>query len=232
MKNTLIFLHGGPGYRDYLKDYFQELESDFNCIFYDQIRGPDVRIASFNKQLSEYVEKQDSKIYLVGHSWGGVLAAAYTIEYPKLISGLALISTGLKSQHWYDEYYKELENLGLENADMSDIFLTKDEVPLGSKLLQAGASTWSEETFDALDESFLRTYDLTEGFSKLQMPILNFYGEKDIRFPKRVTESFKKYNPSVVDVEIKGSGHFPFLKTAGKNKIVENIKKYFLKNSF
>lgn len=228
MKNTLIFLHGGPGFKDYLRKYLSGFEKNFNCIFYDQLRGPDVTIEHLLDQLNDQVTNQNSKVYLVGHSWGGVLAVAYAIKYSNLISGLALMNTGLSSHHWFDEYQLEKEKLGLENAEVKDIFLTKDELSEGLPLLDFADRTFSEETFVSLNQTFLNNYDLIKDFSKLKLPILNIYGEKDVRFPKRVTEQYGKLNSSVINLEIKNAGHFPFLKQQGKEEILEGIKKYFL----
>ena len=47
-KHTIIFLHGGPGFKDYLKPYFNPLDSEFKCVFYDQKRGSEVGIEECN----------------------------------------------------------------------------------------------------------------------------------------------------------------------------------------
>jgi pimeloyl-ACP methyl ester carboxylesterase len=227
VKINLIFLHGGPGFKDYLKDYFVELSNDFECIFYDQSRGNTIGIDDLILQLDEIILKLVGKVVLVGHSWGGVLAVEYATRFQERVHGLVLMSTGLTSKHWYDEYYKEQEVLGLNEAPMEEIFLAEDEQVIGKPLLEFGEKTWSEETFISLDDSYLRKYDLIQSFSELKIPIINVFGEKDVRFPRRVTSSFKNYNQGVIELEIKGAGHFPFLKENGKNKIHTIIKKTF-----
>lgn len=51
-KHTIIFIHGGPGFKDYLKPYFNELENEFKCIFYNQKRGSKVRIEDLINEFS------------------------------------------------------------------------------------------------------------------------------------------------------------------------------------
>lgn len=89
MKTNLIFLHGGPGFKDYLKDYFVELSNDFECIFYDQSRGNTVGIGEAYKIakemgfettgiVSEQAKKYgglspfvDHAFYVEDAAWGG-----------------------------------------------------------------------------------------------------------------------------------------------------------------
>lgn len=227
MKKTLIFIHGGPGFKDYLEEYFRVLQSDFNCLFYDQLRGSDITVESLFKQLDTLIHQQDSPITLIGHSWGGVLATYYASKAPDKITGLVLMSTGLSSIHWYDEYYKELDDLDLNDGTMEDIFLAPDELEIGKAILKFGDKTFCKKTFGSL-EPFLKEYNLTQDFKNLDLPILSISGEKDIRFPRRVAQEIKTLNSNIVDIEIKGAGHFPFLKEEGKaqicNAIIKNYK--------
>ncbi len=225
---TLIFLHGGPGFKDYLKPYFTQLEKSFTCIFYDQIRGPEVTIQDQINELQSIVKKSSKKVVLVGHSWGGVLATQYASTYEDHLAGLVLISTGLKASQWRDEFRAELSQLGLEDASLEEIFLTPAELELGKPLLEATGESFSEETFDHLFSTYLSNYDLTEDFQKLQLPVLNIYGDKDVRFPLRVTKSFQKLKKDVIELELPNAGHFPFLLIENRKKIADLIEKNFL----
>lgn len=227
MKSTLIFLHGGPGFRDYLRPYFAQLEKSFECIFYDQIRGPSITIHDQENELDSLVQKSASQVVLVGHSWGGVLATHYAATHEDKLAGLVLISTGLSAKQWRDDFRAELVNLGLADSPLEEIFLTPDERELGKTLLEATGESFSEETFDSLFTTYLSNYDLTESFRSLRLPILNIFGEKDVRFPLRVAKSFQKLNGEVVELELPNAGHFPFLLAENRQKIIEHIEKYF-----
>jgi len=190
MKATLIFLHGGPGFKDYLSPFFADLKDSFRCTFYDQHRGPNVTLEDLILQLDEFVSSSQGRVVLVGHSWGGVLGVEYASRRPEKVSGLVLMCTGLSHVQWFDEYHRELEEKGLSDASMEDIFLSSDERDVGVPFMETVGQTFSAETFERLNDRYLKTYDLTGVISALQIPILNIYGQMDVRFSTRVTKSF------------------------------------------
>lgn len=227
MKPVLIFLHGGPGFRDYLRPYFTELEKKFNCIFYDQSRGPKITIQDQLNELHALVQKTATKVVLIGHSWGGVLATAYASIHQDRLAGLVLMSTGLKASHWRDEFRAELRSHGLEDAPPEKIFLTPLEYELGKSLLEGIEESFSEETFDHLYSTYLKNYDLTDSFKKLRIPIINIFGKNDIRFPLRVTKFLRQLKTDITEIELPNTGHFPFLLADNRKEIAELIEKYF-----
>ena len=227
MKSTIIFLHGGPGFRDYLKPYFEELKDQFNCIFYDQVRGPEINIEDMISQLNEIVCSISGEIILLGHSWGAVLAAEYAGRHQSKLSGLVLISTGLNHKHWKDEYHKELEDLGLNDASLEQIFLTPEEIKEGIPFLNQSELTFSEETFMSINKSYLGTYDVTPYLKTLFIPVINIFGEKDVRFPARIAKNFNEYKSDIINFQIASVGHFPFLQESGREQIHKILKEQF-----
>lgn len=227
MAPTFIFLHGGPGFKDYLRPYFTQLEKRFECIFYDQIRGSKVTIQDQVNELHSHVLKAAKKVVLIGHSWGGVLATKYASVHEDKLAGLVLMSTGLNALQWREEFRTELKNLGLEDASPEEIFLTPAELDLGKPVLKTTTESFSEETFDNIFSTYLSNYDLTKAFQDLQIPVLNIFGEKDVRFPLRVSKSFQKMKKDVIELELPNTGHFPFLLIENRKKIAALIEKNF-----
>lgn len=225
-KPSIIFLHGGPGFKDYLKPYFKDLNKEFNCIFYDQKRGANVTTKDLVDELDQIVAAQNHKPILLGHSWGGVLAVEYAKKNSSKLNGLVLMSTGLSSSQWL-QYRGELTRLGLDDAPPEKIFLTSIELENGRKLLNETSKSFSESTFTSIFEAYLKGYDLLNSLSKLSFPILNIFGEKDLRFSPIVTKTFKIYNDKIIDVEIKNAGHFPFLEKNNNKEIISTIIKEF-----
>jgi pimeloyl-ACP methyl ester carboxylesterase len=224
-KRTIIFLHGGPGFKDYLKPYLSDLKNNFNCTFYDQKRGSKIKIDDLVLELDKLVESQSDKPILLGHSWGGVLATEYIKRFQNKVSGLILMSTGLNASQW-GQWNKELDDLGLGDAPPEEIFLTSIELENGKKLLDETMNSFSGETFDSIFESYLKKYDLLSDLSNINVPILNIFGEKDLRFSRNVTKTFRSYNKSIVDIEIKNAGHFPFLEKGNRKNITSSIVKH------
>ncbi len=123
----LLFLHGGPGAITHLVMFQsttgRQLEKDYLVAYLHQ-RGigksspvPDSQqtIANNVKDVdgvvsyltAKYKQKQ---VFLVGHSWGGMLAGAYTAAHPEKVAKLALVTTALNfKQLLKDTYQSDLD---------------------------------------------------------------------------------------------------------------------------
>jgi proline iminopeptidase len=107
----LIVIHGGPGgdFRSLLNAKGLA-EDGFHTVFYDQrgtglskredksqFEGPDA-VQSFIDDLDALVEHfkidENQKVFLLGHSWGAMLATAYINEYPQKVNGAILAEPG------------------------------------------------------------------------------------------------------------------------------------------
>lgn len=101
-----IFIHGGPGaWSQSFEDLGgQNLESQLTMIYYDQ-RGCGRSEGSQNDNYSLESMLEDielirqryhaDKVYLIAHSFGGILAVNYALKYPNHIKGLILVNTTL-----------------------------------------------------------------------------------------------------------------------------------------
>ena len=101
----VIFLHGGPGVPDMKGDstYFGRLARDgFDVYVYDQVgRGRSSRLADpRDYTLARDVADLEAirckigadKVVLIGHSYGGALAAAYAAAHPEHVAKMVLTS--------------------------------------------------------------------------------------------------------------------------------------------
>lgn len=108
IKETLLCLHGGPGMsHDYLLPISDISKQGIEVIFYDQFgcgKSDEPRKES-DFTVDYGVEEVEGirlklclgkKIFLMGSSYGGALALAYSIKYQKNLKGL-IISGGLAS---------------------------------------------------------------------------------------------------------------------------------------
>jgi proline iminopeptidase len=98
-----IVLHGGPGmYHDELYPFFLDFAKSHKVIFYDQ-RGngkslmENIDSTTFTVELMvedlQELRKQFGldKLNIIGHSWGGLLALYYAVEYPANVNRLILV---------------------------------------------------------------------------------------------------------------------------------------------
>ncbi|MCB1173346.1 MAG: alpha/beta hydrolase [Leptospiraceae bacterium] len=117
----VIALHGGPGndYRALLD--LKQLSDRYRVVFYDQ-RGSGLSqrlpvekltVASLVEELrlvaSHYAPGQP--VYLVGHSWGAMLATAFIGEHPELVRGAVLIEPGFLNAEFGREFMRRTNGM-------------------------------------------------------------------------------------------------------------------------
>jgi pimeloyl-ACP methyl ester carboxylesterase len=87
---------------------------------------------------------------LVGHSWGGALALAYAVAYPKDLSGVVLLAPAAYPDGGPDQFMRAL----LKTPVIGDVTLTIGRICLGPHML----SKELREAFypDAVPEDYLR----------------------------------------------------------------------------
>ncbi len=120
-KIKVLLLNGGPGATH---EYFECMESflpkeGVEFIYYDQLgcgnsdNPRDTSMWSLPRYVEEVEQvrqalKLDStNFYLLGHSWGGILAAEYAFKYQKNLKGL-IISNMMMSCPAYGKYADEV----------------------------------------------------------------------------------------------------------------------------
>ena len=103
-KDTIVFLHGGPGFTSYyLRQDLLPLAFQNTLLFYDQ-RGAGKSTAIKDTSLvdaSHYPDDLEAlrkyfklnKMTIVGHSWGGILAGLYAAKYPDKVEKMVVIGS-------------------------------------------------------------------------------------------------------------------------------------------
>jgi proline iminopeptidase len=117
----LLTLHGGPGGTH---EYFEALESflgaeGIELIYYDQLgsaysdQPKDESLWTTERFVEEVEEVRQAlsltkdDFYLLGHSWGGILAAEYALKYQQHLKGL-VISNMMMSIPDYNRYAEDV----------------------------------------------------------------------------------------------------------------------------
>lgn len=117
----LLLLNGGPGATH---EYFECMESflpqeGIEFIYYDQLgcgnsdNPKDTAMWSLPRyveeveQVRQALHLDSSNFYLLGHSWGGILAAEYAFKYQQHLKGL-VISNMMMSIPAYNKYADEV----------------------------------------------------------------------------------------------------------------------------
>jgi proline iminopeptidase len=130
----ILYLHGGPGNGTYVwEKFFTGIEKEFAMVYWDQRAAGDAQgnakpnsmtIQKFIDDTYKIVTLinnlyDNPEIFLMGHSWGGLLGTAYLIQYPAGIKGWIEVDGAHNkvlgaqlSKQWVMHYAQEQINNG------------------------------------------------------------------------------------------------------------------------
>ena len=198
--NTLvIFIHGSPGgweaYGDYLKD--QELRTKARLISVDRLGFGQSETGIPEKSLKEHAKviakviktSKAEQTIVVGHSYGGPVAARLTMDYPELVQGLILIAPSISPEQEKRRWYNELASWKIirwalpDNLDTSN----REILPLRGEL-KAMLPLWKN----------------------IKAPVTVIQGEKDRLVPKENADFAQNVltNTEPKVIRVKKQGHF------------------------
>lgn len=130
----LLLLHGGPAATH---EYFEAFDSYFPAAgieyyYYDQLGSfysdqpdePDLwelpRFVEEVEQEHRALKLDNTNFYLLGHSWGGILAIEYALKYQAHLKGL-IISNMMASIPAYNEYAEKVLMPSMDQAVLAEI---------------------------------------------------------------------------------------------------------------
>jgi len=130
----VLLLHGGPGATH---EYFEAFDSYFpgagiEYYYYDQLgsafsdKPTDEslweipRFVDEVEQVRRALHLDKDNFYLLGHSWGGVLAIEYALKYPQHLKGL-IISNMVDSIPAYNEYANKVLMPAMDQKKLAQV---------------------------------------------------------------------------------------------------------------
>lgn len=131
---ALLGLHGGPGISSHYLDRLAEVVGDDQrLVLYDQLGGGDSDRPTDPSlwQIPRFIEEVETVratldlgvVTLYGQSWGGMLALAYTLEYPANVNALVLSNTYANGKH----YLLDISEMRMElGADLHALMLRRE----------------------------------------------------------------------------------------------------------
>ena len=147
----VLLLHGGPGATDELYECFDVwfpgagieyyFYDQLGSFFSDQPEDPSLvdlpRFVEEVEQVRTALHLDPGNFYLLGHSWGGVLAIEYALKYQQHLKGL-IVSNMMASIPAYNRYAEEVLMPGMDQDALAEI-----------KRLEAAGET-SDPAYEAL----------------------------------------------------------------------------------
>jgi len=133
-KIKVLLLHGGPGATH---EYFEAFDSYFpgegieyyyydqlGSAFSDQPKDPSLwdvpRFVEEVEQVRQALHLDSSNFYLLGHSWGGILAMEYALKYQQNLKGL-VISNMMASIPEYVSYAEKTLMPAMDQKALAEI---------------------------------------------------------------------------------------------------------------
>lgn len=242
----VIFLHGGPG-SDYQNglNAKQLADDGYHIVFFDQ-RGTGLSerhkkntysIQLYLDDLTAVIEhfrtSPNQKVFLFGHSWGAMLAAAYINKYPDRINGAIFAEAGGFNKQLLDEYGEASRKLTLFSEITNDVlyydqFLTGRENEheiLDYKLAIASSFSYAEGNDEGIEgpspfwrngatvlQAFMdisenEGFDFTTNLNQYQTNVLFLYGENNKSYGLSFAEKEAAFFPHSDIVQIDDTGH-------------------------
>ena len=177
-KMKVLLLHGGPAATH---EYFEAFDSYFpgagiEYYYYDQLGSaysdqPDeddlwdtARFVEEVEQVRQALNLDRDNFYLLGHSWGGVLATEYALKYQEHLKGL-IISNMMSSIPAYNEYANKVLMPAMDPAVLSKV-----------KEMEAAGRTEDPQYMELLIPSFYEQHLLRMPAAKWPDPVNRAFG--------------------------------------------------------
>lgn len=193
-KIKLLLLHGGPAMTH---EYFEAFDSflpgaGIEYYYYDQLGSaysdqPDdpelweiPRFVDEVEQVRQALKLEKDNFYLLGHSWGGILAMEYALQHQEHLAGL-VISNMMSSIPAYNRYANEVLMPAMDQQALAEIKrfeetgTTQDPrymellmpVHYEKHFLRLPAQQWPDPVNRALKHANMKIYVPMQGPSEL-----------------------------------------------------------------
>jgi proline iminopeptidase len=271
-KPIVVVIHGGPGgdYRDLLN--CRDLANHgYRVVFYDQ-RGSglsqrfpkknytdlgagaiDLMFDDLAAVIAHYRTKSTQKVFLIGYSWGAMLATGFAGKHTDAVQGLVLAEPGGLKWDDIEEFTKKIRAFNLWGEAFNDVayldqFMSgkedqhevldykfamsaiKDEITGEDNT--APASFWR---YGAVVNAALFKIgkdhhpDLSAGINNFHVPVLFFYSEKNKAYTDQWAQKIAGAFNTVKLTKIMGVGHEGIIPGNGawSNQTMPAILNYF-----
>ena len=226
-EDTLIAIHGGPGNSsDYMASLHRLATERLAVVTYDQRGVGESTAPGGGFAMEDYLSDLDAirqfvgvpRVHLLAHSWGGLIAQRYAIEFPQHVRSVIFVGSGIFSSEAYEEGRRVR---GMRIAELQERGIIPNPLTSLTDILPA---YFSDPLFDLPDEmkdmfydptveqrtwSALDDYDFSAGIDRFAAPVLVIYGEDDpYGFPlaQSTTEALPASMVTVTMIE--NCGHY------------------------
>jgi len=231
--DPVLFLHGGPGlFHDYLVPPFRQLSSNHELVFFDQ-RGSGASSALNSNQpicINDFIADIESirqslnfsTMTLIGHSWGGLLAVLYAVNFGRYLKSMILVDPAPGNSSFdkvgrntmqnrltvddKEEINSIMQTNPLEKREMDAInrFVQINEKPryFDQSYISKNKPTFTFDTLTKLD-----IYQRIQGLDTKTLVIHGDYDPIPVKSSRKYSEMLTNSSFQL----LKDCGHFPFI---------------------
>lgn len=213
-KTPLLFIHSTGGSGIMWLPQLQNLSADFSTLAID-LPGhrfsegqPATRIKPNAGYLQDFVTSLDLPPFvLIGHSFGGAVAATYALRCPAQVQALILISTG-GTLHMAPKL-REI----LRQGDYAELNRYTYGPGTGQKLLARGEKMFRSVPLRVFyaDLEACEHYDALQQLKQITVPTLIICGEQDRITPPRLSRQMAERISGAELCLLDNCGHMPIL---------------------
>ena len=227
LQKSIIFLHGWGASSKIFQPFYHYFKTEFSTYFLDLPGFGDSPIER-PMNLNDYAcfvcdftkSKNIAKPIIVGHSFGGAVAAKLAIIHPEILSKLILVGASAVRQP------RRIIKLAKKLADLLKPLMPCELRMWILELLNLDKTDWAQIESPILKESFKNVIneDLSPYLPQIKSPTLVIWGENDIVTPLKEGTLIAKLIPNAQLSLIKNAGHMVFLEKP--NEFVKLIKEF------
>lgn len=249
-KETIILLHGGPGFPSDLNEVVDILKGRFQVIIFHHRGTKKSPCSSKNYSMKAYLSDIDSvakfygltKFHLWGHSWGGLYAQIYADKYDENLLSLFLCCPGSGTNFQWIQTEKEVMQLNKSKCTNWQWALMGMNNLLGILGSDNAYKRLFKQVMKNYNDDFVKTEHLGIDFDNLKADPINKTRPEIVNYPilknnenpnykitivygdKDIYKSSKDFVinrfPTAKVITIKNCGHIPWLHNTSAYKTI------------
>jgi pimeloyl-ACP methyl ester carboxylesterase len=242
----VVVLHGGPGAPGYLAPVARALGAAFRVLepYQRSSGGEPLTVARHVADLHELITSRAERPALVGHSWGAMLALAYSARHPGNVAALALVGCGtfdresrerlesIRRERTDDALRRRLERLPDEIPDPDERLRATARLTLGlysHDLVEEGLEIDScdARAFRESWQDMLRMQDegvYPAAFAAIEAPVILLHGAVDPHPGRMIRATLVRHIRHLEYYEWANCGHYPWLEKSVRDEFFDVLR--------
>ena len=239
----VLVLHGGPAAVGDVAPVAKGISGSFHAVepWQRGSGGSPLTVARHITDLHELATDLggDSRVAIVGHSWGAMLALCYAANYPSKAGPIVLVGCGTFDQasrstmqatieeRMDDEVRDRIRRVSADATDPADQFIQTFKLtrhifdcdPIGPYADKEECEPFDLRAYDETWRDMRRLQDdgtYPRAFAAIESPVLMIHGQYDPHPGKMIRDSLLPHLPQLEYRELESCGHNPWIEKSAR----------------